>query len=257
MAHSLGAPRGSRAPSEHLGCHRARPARAAGTRHRRARRRSGGPGRSLVPASVAARRASSRASTSRSFSFTPATCSSAGCASGGSAPPGARTRTPQGLRASSGWPSSVTVAPGPTGCAGSVAATPSIAIRPLRASRSTERLVPSPASARYRFRRTSAPDLPGAAAQRLDLGRCEEAPRSRGETAEPEAAVGRAVQRHHGVSDRLDHAPHLAVAPLVQHELDDRRHPAHQAHLGRRGRAVVEHHAVRERCQAARRRAAG
>ena len=53
------------------------------------------------------------------------------------------------------------------------------------------------------------------------------------------------MQRHHGVPDRLDHAPHLAVAPLVQDELDDRRVPAHQAHLGGRGRAVVEHHAVR------------
>ena len=170
-----------------------------------------------------------------------------------------------------------------TGGAGSPAGVPSIAIRPLRARRSTERRVPSPASARNRFSRTSAAGsgsggartpargrarasrpLPArsrgrrrgrarALAQRLDLRRRQEPPRARRETPEREAAIGRPVERDDRVADRLDHAPHLAIAALVEDELDGRRRGPDERDLGGRRRAVVEHDAARERRQAARR----
>ena len=59
-----------------------------------------------------------------------------------------------------------------------------------------------------------------------------------GEIAELERAEADAAQRDHLVADRLGHAPHLAVAALAQDDLDLAL--AEPAHLGRRGRPVLE-----------------
>src|SRR3954467_14704494 len=64
------------------------------------------------------------------------------------------------------------------------------------------------------------------------------APLAGREPAGVEARVADALGAAHRVADCLAHAPDLAVAALVQRQLD--RPGAHAAHLGGRGRAVVQ-----------------
>ena len=63
-----------------------------------------------------------------------------------------------------------------------------------------------------------------------------------------------AHQAHHRMADRLAHAPHLAVAALVDGDAAERG--AHERHLGRRGQAVVELDALAQPAHAPRRRRA-
>jgi hypothetical protein len=48
------------------------------------------------------------------------------------------------------------------------------------------------------------------------------------------------MQVTHAMTDRLEHAPHLPVAALVDRQLELRA--PQSTHLRRRGRAVVEEH---------------
>ena len=160
---------------------------------------------------------------------------------------------------STGSPSSVTRAPGSTASDGSSATTPSTATRPLRTSPSTpapraeprQREVAVEASRRHVRR----PRRGAAAARARRAQRPERPGRQR---AQAQAAVGRAVQREHVVPDRLAHAAHLALAALVQHDLDDAlpARGAQHAHAGRRRAPPVQLHA-RRRAAAAVSRADG
>src|SRR5439155_5025674 len=80
------------------------------------------------------------------------------------------------------------------------------------------------------------------ASQSCNLGGGELPPLARGEVPESEAGVDRAVECSDWVADLLAHPAHLALAPLVEHELDPRRREA--ANAGGRRDAVVERDAL-------------
>src|SRR3954451_3035902 len=80
------------------------------------------------------------------------------------------------------------------------------------------------------------PPWPGA--QTLDLGRGEAAVAAGRQRAEPQGTEGDALERLDPVADRLAHPPYLALAPLVDRELE--LAPADAADPGRRGAAVLE-----------------
>ena len=70
-----------------------------------------------------------------------------------------------------------------------------------------------------------------------------------GEVAQAQRAEGHAAQVDHAVADRLAHPPYLALAALVDRQLELVR--AEQAHVGRRGAAVLELDALAQRAQGA------
>ncbi len=76
--------------------------------------------------------------------------------------------------------------------------------------------------------------------QPFHLGGLELAPGAGLEPSERQRAVAAAMQVTHAMTDRLEHAPHLPVAALVDRQLQLRA--AKPPHLCRSGRAVVEHH---------------
>src|SRR5262249_36603080 len=76
----------------------------------------------------------------------------------------------------------------------------------------------------------------------LCFGGLELAPLAGFEPFERQACIGAAVQSLHRMADRLAHPLHLAVAALVEDELDLRR--AEPPRLRRRGATVLEVDAV-------------
>src|SRR5438270_7398141 len=75
-------------------------------------------------------------------------------------------------------------------------------------------------------------------AQPRDLGGAQPAVRAGSEAAEREPAEGDPLQRDDAVPERLAHAPHLALAPLADRQLE--RGLADAADLRRRGWAILE-----------------
>ena len=69
------------------------------------------------------------------------------------------------------------------------------------------------------------------------------------EVAQAQRPEGHAPQLDDAMADRLAHPPHLALAALVDRQLELVR--AEQAHVGRRGAAVVELDALAQRAQGA------
>ncbi len=75
-------------------------------------------------------------------------------------------------------------------------------------------------------------------AKSLDLGGRELAPDALFEPLEGQAGVGTSMEAHDGKSDRLEHALHLVLATLVNHELD--ASPTEAAGMRGRRQSIVE-----------------
>src|SRR5437016_10308686 len=101
-----------------------------------------------------------------------------------------------------------------------------------RVTGSSRRRVCSTARTRSRRR------IPRSRTKTLDFGGLEQAPGAWLEPFERQVRVPRAVQRLHAVPESLEHPPHLAVASLVDRQLDARRAGATNARG--RGASVVE-----------------
>ncbi len=123
-----------------------------------------------------------------------------------------------------------------------------IAPRSARSSHGEARLARGPVGARCRWR--------ARAGRRPSYERRAPRPASAPATSPgaslpvAQRADARAHQAAHRMADRLAHAAHLAVAALVDDDLDarwSRRALLHHAHPGRRGRAVVELDALAQR----------
>ena len=82
--------------------------------------------------------------------------------------------------------------------------------------------------------------------RRAHFTRAQRTPLARREPPVGNRTDARAHEPEHRVTDRVAHAPHLAVAALVDAELDRGALVAllHETHTRRRGQAVVELHAV-------------
>ena len=88
---------------------------------------------------------------------------------------------------------------------------------------------------------------PAGSAELRDLGPPELPPLARRKAVDAETRVDAPVQPADAVTDRLAHPPHLAVAALVEHELEAGR--AEPADARRRRDAVLELDALREAAQ--------
>src|SRR3954471_13176624 len=85
------------------------------------------------------------------------------------------------------------------------------------------------------------------APQLLDLGGGQAAVAARRQAAQPQRPERHALQRLHTMPDGLAHPPHLALAALVDGDLEHAGGDA--ADLGRRGPAVVELDALAQLAQ--------
>src|SRR4051812_7696718 len=79
---------------------------------------------------------------------------------------------------------------------------------------------------------------PDTASEALHLVAGQLTPLARPDALCIEPRIADALEPAHGVADRLAHPAHLAVAPLVQRQLEAAGRQT--AHASRRGRAVVE-----------------
>src|SRR5579875_2776294 len=89
--------------------------------------------------------------------------------------------------------------------------------------------------------------------QALELCLAQAPVRSRREPVEGERAEANALEREHGMADRLAHPAHLAVPALADRQLDDvRAGGAYAAHARGRRQPVPQLHARAQRAQRAR-----